>query len=107
MDVGATTREERLAVATQLAALGAYYALHEDGLYAAAGLLSAAYDIRQEILAGDHQSTVQVALMLGPVYEQMGRLDDAEKLYLDAFHALARAISATMFSAMGLTAGPQ
>jgi D-alanyl-D-alanine carboxypeptidase len=80
-------REARLATAGQLSALGAFYAMRDDGLYAAAGLLSAAYDIRKTLLGGDDQSTVQVAFILGPVYAQMGRLDDAEALYLDAFHA--------------------
>ncbi|MBI1366465.1 MAG: tetratricopeptide repeat protein [Alphaproteobacteria bacterium] len=79
--------ETRLASASQMAALGAFYAVRKDGLYAAAGLLSAAYDIRKKLLGGDNQQTVQAALVLGPVYVQMGRLDDAEKLYLDAFHA--------------------
>ncbi|MGE0409626.1 MAG: D-alanyl-D-alanine carboxypeptidase family protein [Amphiplicatus sp.] len=80
-------REGRLASAAQMAALGAFYAMGEDGLYASAGLLSAAYDIRKTLLGADHQSTVQVALMLGPIYATMGRLADAEALYLEAFHA--------------------
>ena len=79
--------ETRLASASQMAALGAFYAVRNEGLYAAAGLLSASYDIRKKLLGGDNQATVQAALVLGPVYIQMGRLDDAEKLYLDAFHA--------------------
>jgi len=81
------SREARLASANQLAALGAFYAMRSEGLYAAAGVLSAAFDIRKELLGADHQGTVQVALILGPVYADMGRLNDAEKLYLDAFHA--------------------
>ncbi|MEE2691760.1 MAG: D-alanyl-D-alanine carboxypeptidase family protein [Pseudomonadota bacterium] len=81
------SREARLAAASQLASLGAFYAMRSDGLYAAAGVLSAAFDIRKEILGADNQGTVQIALILGPVYAEMGRLNDAEKLYLDAFHA--------------------
>lgn len=80
-------REAKLAAARDMTKVGAYFAMTEDGLYAAAGLLSSAWSIRSEILGGDHPDTVQIALMLGPVYQRMGRLDDAEKLYLDAFHA--------------------
>ncbi|HXI86439.1 MAG TPA: D-alanyl-D-alanine carboxypeptidase family protein, partial [Parvularculaceae bacterium] len=83
--------EARLASASQMAALGAFYAVRKEGLYAAAGLLSASYDIRRKVLGGGDQSTVQAALVLGPVYIQMGRLDDAERLYLDAFHAQEKA----------------
>ena len=81
------SREARLATASQLASLGAFFAMREEGRYAAAGVLSAAFEIREELLGADHQATVQVALILGPVYADMGRLNDAEKLYLDAFHA--------------------
>lgn len=87
----AGSTEARLAAAKNLAAIGGFYAVRHDGLYAAAGLLSAAYDIRKNALGGDNQGTVQVALMLGPVYAQMGRLADAEKLYLEAFHAQEKA----------------
>lgn len=80
-------REAQLAAATNMASLGAFYAMREDGAYAAAGLLSSAYLIRTKLLGDDHQDTVQLTLVLGPVYSGMGRLDDAEKLYLDAFHA--------------------
>jgi len=79
--------ESRLAAADKMAELGAFYAMRENGLYAAAGLLSSAYEIRRQLLGGDHEDTVQITLLLGPVYTQMGRLDNAEKLYLDAFHA--------------------
>ena len=84
------TREGRLAAAGQMAELGAFYAMREEGLYAAAGLLSAAYSIRKELLGPDNQATVQIALVLGPTYIGMGRLGDAEKLYLEAFHAQER-----------------
>lgn len=84
------SRESRLAAATQMSALGAYYAMRSDGLYAAAGLLSAAYELRKELLGPEDQSTVQIVLVLGPVYVDMGRLKDAETLYLDAFHAQER-----------------
>ncbi|PQA85353.1 hypothetical protein CW354_20575 [Marinicaulis flavus] len=80
-------REAHLAAAGDMASLGVFYSMREDGAYAAAGLLSSAYAIRQRLLGGDHPDTVQLTLVLGPVYAQMGRLDDAEKLYLDAFHA--------------------
>ncbi len=80
-------REALLVTAGQMAALGAFYAMSDEGLYAAAGLLAAAYDIRKELLGADNQATVQIALILGPVYSNMGRLGDAERLYLEAFHA--------------------
>lgn len=83
-------REARLAAANEMAALGAFYAMRESGVYAAAGLLSAAYEIRRELLGGDHQDTVQLVLILGPVYAEMGRLGDAETIYLEAFHAQER-----------------
>jgi len=79
--------EARLVTASQMSALGAFYAMADEGLYAAAGLLSAAYEIRKEALGADNQATVQIALILGPVYADMGRLNDAERLYLEAFHA--------------------
>ncbi|NWG92948.1 MAG: D-alanyl-D-alanine carboxypeptidase family protein [Parvularculaceae bacterium] len=84
-------REAKLAAADDMTKLGAYFAMSEEGLYAAAGLLSSALSIRNEILGADHPDSVQIALMLGPVYQRMGRLDDAEKLYLDAFHAQEKA----------------
>ncbi len=79
--------EARLTAAEEMASLGAFFAMRDDGQYAAAGLLSAAHDIRRAILGGDHQDTVRLTLILGPVYSDMGRLGDAEKLYLEAFHA--------------------
>jgi len=84
------SRDARLAASNQMASLGAFYAMREDGRYASAGLLSSAYQIRRTILGGSHQDTVQLTLILGPVYREMGRLDDAEELYLDAFHAQER-----------------
>lgn len=80
-------REAQLAAANNMASLGVFYAMRENGAYAAAGLLSSAYSIRERLLGGDSPDTVQLTLVLGPVYAGMGRLDDAEKLYLDAFHA--------------------
>lgn len=80
-------QEVRLIAAKDMADLGGFYATRENGLYAAAGLLASSYAIRREALGGDHQDAVQVALMLGPVYRRMGRLGDAEHLYLEAFHA--------------------
>ncbi len=79
--------EARLAAAKGMTSLGGFYATRDNGLYAAAGLLASSYAIRREVLGGDHQDTVQAALMLGPVYRRMGRLGDAETLYLEAFHA--------------------
>lgn len=87
----AGAREAKLAAARDMAKVGAFFAMTEEGLYASAGLLSSALTIRNDILGGDHPDTVQIALMLGPVYQRMGRLEDAEKLYLDAFHAQEKA----------------
>ncbi len=84
-------REAKLAAARDMTKVGAYFAMSDEGLYAAAGLLSSALSIRNDILGADHPDSVQIALMLGPVYQRMGRLDDAEKLYLDAFHAQEKA----------------
>ncbi|MEM9169492.1 MAG: D-alanyl-D-alanine carboxypeptidase family protein [Pseudomonadota bacterium] len=81
----------RLAAATRLAELGAFYAMREDSAYAAAGLLSSAYEIRRQLLRPDDSDTVQVVLILGPVFTAMGRLEEAERLYLEAFHAQERA----------------
>lgn len=80
-------REEKLIAASNMMDLGAFYASGEQGSYAAAGLLASAYELRRAVLGEDHQDTVQVAMMLGPVYRRLGRLKDAEKIYLDAFHA--------------------
>lgn len=84
-------RETKLAAAQNMTTVGGYFALRGGGHYAAAGLLSSALGLRRDILGPDHPDTVQIALMLGPVYQRMGRLDDAEKLYLDAFHAQEKA----------------
>jgi LAS superfamily LD-carboxypeptidase LdcB len=84
-------REAMLTAADDMTKLGAFFAMREEGLYAAAGLLSSALAVRGDILGADHPDTVQIALMLGPVYQQMGRLEDAERLYLDAFHAQEKA----------------
>lgn len=84
------SREARLATAGQMADLGSFYAMRDDGLYAASSLLAGAYAIRKDLLGDDDQATVGVALVLGPVLVDMGRLDDAESLYLDAFHAQER-----------------
>ena len=71
--------------------IGGYFALSDKGLYAAAGLLSSAYGIRRDVLGPEDRETLQIAVMLGPVYQRMGRLEDSEKLYLDAFHAEEKA----------------
>lgn len=83
-------REAKLATANHMANLGGFYAMRDEGVYAAAGLLATAYETRRNLLGGDHQDTVQLTLMLGPLYARMGRIEDAEKLYLDAFHAQER-----------------
>lgn len=80
-------RDAKLEAAQDMTKVGAFFAMNESGLYASAGLLSSALSIRKDILGFEHQDTVQVAMMLGPVYERLNRLDDAERLYLDAFHA--------------------
>ncbi len=85
------TPEHVLASATQLADLGGFYGMRTGDEYAAAGLLATAYETRKRIRGVDHQDTVQLTLMLGPLYTKMGRLRDAEALYLEAFHAQERA----------------
>lgn len=79
--------DDKLISAQNMAALGAFFSRREGGRYAAAGLLSTAYSVRRDTLGGDHPDTVQSAMILGPVYRQMGRLSDAETIYLEAFHA--------------------
>ncbi len=83
--------EEMLASANHMTVLGGHYAMRSGGEYAAAGLLSSVYESRKRLLGGDHQDTVQITLILGPLYANIGRLEDAEKLYLEAFHAQERA----------------
>lgn len=83
-------REAKLATANHMANLGGFYAMRDEGVYAGAGLLATAYETRRNLLGGDHQDTVQLTLILGPLYARMGRIEDAEKLYLDAFHAQER-----------------
>ncbi len=90
-EVKGATPEHILASASQLSDLGGFYATRQGHEYTAAGLLAAAYEARKRVLGGDHQDTVQLTLMLGPLYSRMGRLQDAEALYLDAFHAQERA----------------
>ncbi len=80
-------REAQLVAANHMAALGAFYAMRDDSAYAAAGLLSSAYQTRKTLLGADHRDTVQLTLILGPVFAGIGRLSDAENLYLEAFHA--------------------
>lgn len=86
-DLSDSGREAMLATANQMASLGGFYSMQDTGAYAAAGLLSTAFETRRQLLGGDHQDTVQLTLILGPLYTRMGRIDDAEQLYLDAFHA--------------------
>lgn len=89
-EIKGTTPEHILASAQQFADLGGYYAENKGNEYTAAGLLATAYEARKRIQGGDHQDTVQLTLILGPLYSKMGRLKDAENLYLDAFHAQER-----------------
>lgn len=84
------TEQERLDAAERLTRLGGYYARFSDGQYAAAGLLAAAYRTRLEILGPDDLDTVQTGLLLAPVYEEIGRVEDAVDVYLQAFHAQER-----------------
>ena len=79
-----------LATTNHMATLGGFYSMRKGNEYAAAGLLSSAYETRKRVLGAEHQNTVQLTLILGPLYAKMGRLEDAEKIYLDAFHAQER-----------------
>jgi tetratricopeptide (TPR) repeat protein len=81
------SRDARLIAAADMTDLGAFFALRQDGLYAAAGLVATAHAIRREVLGQEDAATTQAALILGPVYVQLDRLADAEQLYLDVFHA--------------------
>jgi tetratricopeptide (TPR) repeat protein len=89
--ITAGSLEQTLATTNHMASLGGFYGARSGAEYAAAGLLSSAYETRKKILGVGHQDTVQITLILGPLYTKMGRLEDAEKLYLDAFHAQERA----------------
>jgi len=80
-------RRAKLVTANHMASLGGFYSMREESTYAASSLLSIAYETRRMLLGGDHKDTVQLALILGPLYTRMGKLDDAEELYLEAFHA--------------------
>ena len=84
------TESQRLNDARHMTALGGYYAAQQDGDYAAAGLLSAAYQARLNILGAADRDTLQTALLLGPVYQKIGRTKDAETLYLSALNAQER-----------------
>ena len=87
----AGSEPERLEAAAAMTKLGGYYARADEGNYAAAGLLAAAYRTRSALLGAAHPDTVQTALLLGPIYERIDRVADAEGLYLAAFHAQERA----------------
>jgi tetratricopeptide (TPR) repeat protein len=84
------TEEELLEAATALTKLGGYYAIDRDGAYAGAGLLALAHGIRSQYLGIGHEDTVQVALLLAPIYERIDRLSDAEELYKGIFHGAER-----------------
>jgi len=77
----------QLATANQMVELGAYYALSRQNLYAAAGLLSSAYNTRQNHLPTHTRDLTQITMILGPIYEQIEKYDEAENLYWDAFRA--------------------
>ncbi|MEM7739904.1 MAG: D-alanyl-D-alanine carboxypeptidase family protein [Pseudomonadota bacterium] len=83
-------KDQLLQSADAMTDLGGYYAQQESGDYAAAGLLAAAYSIRMAQLGPDHADTVQVALLLAPVYERIDRVSDAEKVYEEVFRAQER-----------------
>lgn len=79
-----------LEAATATTKLGGYYALADDGAYAAAGLLSVAHGLRLAELGPDHEDTVHAALLLASVYERIDRLSDAAELYDQVFRAQER-----------------
>lgn len=81
---------ELLDIARAMTDVGGYYALSPEGAYAAAGLLSAAHQIRESQLGPDHEDTVQTALLLAPIYDRIDRLGDAERLYEQVFRARER-----------------
>ena len=83
-------RSTLLATSNQLAQLGAYYALRDDGKYAAAGLLATGYEIRKKLLGVEDPDTVQLAMILGPVLGDMGRINEKVALYHEAFLAQER-----------------
>lgn len=83
--------ERLLRIAAAMNDVGGYYALEEDGAYAAAGLLAASHSIRESQLGPDAEDTVQTALLLAPIYERIDRLADAENLYEQVFQAQERA----------------
>lgn len=85
-----TDRVVRLAVAQDMAELGAFYAMGDRAPYAAAGLLSVAYRVRAELLGAEDTATVQTMLLLGPVYASLGRLESAEELYLSVLKVKER-----------------
>lgn len=89
-EISSGSIEQMLATTNQMADLGSFFAMNEGDEYAAVGLLSAAYQTRKRVLGEDHQDTVQLTLILGPLYTRMGRLKEAEDLYLDSFHAQER-----------------
>ncbi len=83
-------RVVRLAVAQDMADLGAFYAMGDREPHAAAGLLSVAYRVRAELLGAEDTATVQTMLLLGPVYASLGRLGAAEELYLSVLKVKER-----------------
>ena len=81
------SKQERLASASDMTQLGGFYAGQPEGSHAAAGLLSAAYITRLKALGPAHQDTLQTGLMLGDIYQRIGRDAEALDIYLKAFHA--------------------
>ncbi|MEO0833755.1 MAG: D-alanyl-D-alanine carboxypeptidase family protein, partial [Pseudomonadota bacterium] len=77
----------QLASAQQMLTLGSFYAVHQTHLYAGAGLLSAAYESRLALLPNTARDLTHVALILAPLYQRLGRTDDAEALMLGALRA--------------------
>lgn len=79
--------QDRLAAAAAMTKLGGYYATLPEAEYAAAGLLSAAYKTQKTIQGPGGQDSLRSLLLLGPIYQKIGRLKEAEDMYLAALHA--------------------
>ncbi|MEL6379364.1 MAG: D-alanyl-D-alanine carboxypeptidase family protein [Pseudomonadota bacterium] len=77
----------QLASANQMLALGSFYSVHQEHLYAAAGLLSAAYASQKTLLPENDRALSHAALVLAPLFRRLGRPDEAERLLLRAFNA--------------------
>ena len=90
-DILIGSQDEQLARTGDMVKLGGFYAKVEGGEHAAAGLLAAAHETRLALLGAADADTIHTILLLGPVYERLGHLQQAEKLYLEAVHAQEQA----------------